>query len=205
MQSGRMMSVTKGPTCVSRTYRKCRLWRRMVLLVLICSMGGMMGCSAVPRTYLSQAESGVTLTELTEHPDQYQGKVVILGGTKLSEEEHDGHVWLRLRNRPLDKDYKPHLPRDPASHEGSTYWVAVTNRSEFPPQYQHWARMTVVGRVIGWRHGAADVTGEPVLGLMYVRGWGLSSSHDGAWESLIDPNYIPTTPRGLLAPRQQND
>jgi hypothetical protein len=75
--------------------------------------------------------------------------------------------------------------------------VVVTDRSEFPPQYRHWARMTVVGRVVGWMNESSHGIREPVLGLMYVRGWGLSSSHDGAWESRIDPNYLPTTPQGL--------
>lgn len=180
-----------------------RAWSTAMLLV--CVMAVMMGCSALPRKYLNQAEPGVTLTQITDHPDLYQGKVVILGGARLGEKEHDGHVWLHVRNRPLDKDYKPHLPRDPASQEGSTYWVAVTDRAEFPPQYRHWARMTVVGRVIGWMNESTSGIREPVLGLMYVRGWGLSSSHDGAWESRVDPNYLLTTPRGLLAPRQQND
>lgn len=185
--------------------RKYPMWYGMMLFLVLWSMGSMTGCGAVPRTYLNQAEPGVTLTDLTEHPAEYQGKVVILGGTRLGEEEHDGHVWLHLRNRPLDNEYKPHLPRDPASQEGSTYWVAVTDRSEFPPQYQHWARMTVVGRVIGWKHESIGGANEPVLGLMYVRGWGLSSSHDGAWETRVDPRYLLTTPEGLLAPRQQTD
>jgi starvation-inducible outer membrane lipoprotein len=174
-------------------------------VLLIAGMALLMGCSAVPRKYLSQVDPGVTLTQITDHPDQYQGKVVILGGARLDEKEHDGHVWLQLRNRPLDKEYKPHLPRDPASHEGGTYWVTVTDRSEFPPHYREWARMTVVGRVIGWINEGSGGTREPVLGLMYVRGWGLSPNYDGAWESRIDPNYLLTTPRGLLAPRQQND
>lgn len=187
---------------MGRTYR---VWYGPAVLLLAWSIGSMAGCGAVPWSYLNQAERGVTLTDLTAHPTEYQGKVVILGGTRLGEEEHDGHVWLHLRNRPLDNEYKPHLPRDPASQEGSTYWVAVTDRSEFPPQYQHWARMTVVGRVIGWKHESFGDPREPVLGLMYVRGWGLSSSQDGAWENRIDPRYLLTTPRGLLYPRQQND
>jgi starvation-inducible outer membrane lipoprotein len=182
-----------------------RRWSRGYVLLLVCGMAFMVGCSAVPRKYLSQVDPSTTLTDITDHPDQYQGKVVILGGARLDEREHDGHVWLHVRNRPLDKEYKPHLPRDPGSHEGSTYWITVTDRSEFPSNYKHWARMTVVGRVIGWMNESTGGIREPVLGLMYVRGWGLSSDHDGAWESRIDPNYLLTTPRGLLAPRQQSD
>ncbi|MBX3301004.1 MAG: Slp family lipoprotein [Nitrospira sp.] len=156
----------------------------------------------MPLKYLNQVDPGITLTKITNDPDQYQGKVVVLGGTRLDEEEHDGHVWLYLRNRPLDKDYKPHLPRDPGSHEGGAYWVTVARRSEFPLHYQHWARMTVVGRVIGWKDKPTSGSREPVLGLMYVRGWGLSSNHDGAWENRIDPNYLFSTPPGLPEQKQ---
>jgi hypothetical protein len=103
----------------------------------------------------------------------------------------------------LDKEYRPHLPRDSGGHEGGTFWITVTDRSEFPTNYKHWARMTVVGRVIGWMNESTGGIREPVLGLMYVRGWGLSADHDGAWEGRIDPNYMLTTPRGLLPQRQQ--
>ena len=178
---------------------------RAAALLLVCGLAVMVGCSAVPRKYLSQVDPSVTLTDITDHPDQYQGKVVILGGARLDEREHDGQVWLHVRNRPLDNEYKPHLPRDPGSHEGSTYWITVTDRSEFPANYKHWARMTVVGRVVGWMNESTGGIREPVLGLMYVRGWGLSANHDGAWESRIDPNYLLTTPEGLLGPRQQTE
>lgn len=162
----------------------------------------LIGCSAVPRKYLNQVDPGVTLTKITSDPDQYQGKVVVLGGTRLDEVERDGHVWLYLRNRPLDKDYKPHLPRDPDSHEGGAYWVTASRHSEFPPHYQQWARMTVVGRVIGWRNEPTSGTREPVLGLMYVRGWGGSSHHDGVWENRIDRNYLLSTPPEFRELRQ---
>jgi hypothetical protein len=51
--------------------------------------------------------------------------------------------------------------------------------------------MTVVGRVVG------ATRGEPVLMLMYVRGWGLSSGHDDVWEESFDPGYLVTVPEGL--------
>lgn len=49
--------------------------------------------------------------------------------------------------------------------------------------------MTVVGRVAGVGPGK-----EPILKMVYVRGWGLSSTHDGVWESVVDANYMPFTP-----------
>jgi hypothetical protein len=51
--------------------------------------------------------------------------------------------------------------------------------------------MTVVGRVTGTQRYK-----EPVLSLLYVRGWGMSSAHHGVWEN-IDPTYSPSVPGGL--------
>jgi len=157
----------------------------------------------LPRKYLGQAEPDVTLTSLRATPTQYQGKVVILGGTLLAEEERDGRFWLHVRNRPLDREYRPHLPGDRESVEGGTYWVMVKDRREFPSQYRHWARMTVVGRVMGTTSYAVHNIHEPVLALLYVRGWGINPSHDGAWEDTTDGNYMLPPPTGIVEGGQQ--
>ena len=149
------------------------------------------GCANVPRQYVRMAEPGTTLTALTAHPEMYRGKVVLLGGTIVEEEENEQDLWLHVINRPLDQDYIPHRPVDMNGPEAGSYWVVVT-KQQFPRTYRQWARMTVVGRVTGTQRLAT----EPVLSLLYVRGWGLDSAHHGAWEN-VDPNYIPSTPGGL--------
>jgi hypothetical protein len=74
--------------------------------------------------------------------------------------------------------------------EAGSYWVVVA-KQQFPRQYRQWARMTVVGRVTGMQRYE-----EPVLSLLYVRGWGMSSAHHGVWEN-FDPRYNPSVPGGL--------
>ena len=166
----------------------------MTLSIMVVSTAIIVGCSTVPRKYLNQAEPGVTLTAVIADPARYQGKVVMLGGALLGEERRDGHYWLHLRNRPLDKENRPHLPGERESPEGGTYWVTVVDRKEFPANYRHWARMTVVGRVVGWRNDVANDRREPVMGMLYIRGWGLNSAHDGEWEQRLDPNYLVSPP-----------
>jgi hypothetical protein len=51
--------------------------------------------------------------------------------------------------------------------------------------------MTVVGRVIGMTNQ------EPILLLMYARGWDYSGSNEDTWEASIDPAYVPSIPEGL--------
>jgi hypothetical protein len=60
-----------------------------------------------------------------------------------------------------------------------------------PSRYRQWARMTVVGRVIG------TTKKEPILLLLYVRGWDYSGKNEDAWETSIDPAYVPAIPEGL--------
>ncbi len=162
---------------------------RTILLMVLCIA---IGCSPVPRKYLREADPKVTLTTIVGAPDLYQNKLIILGGVILEEEMKDGRLWLHSKNRPLDQDYRPQLPPSVDDPEGGWYWVVVENHQRFPPSHHHWADMTVVGRLIGMAPGK-----EPMLSLVYVRGWGLQSTHDAVWEDVVDANYIPSRPAGL--------
>jgi len=116
---------------------------------------------------------------------------LLLGGTITEEEEHDQVLMLRLKNRPLDQDYKPHSPGDSGSSEAGSYWVMVSKK-QVRPKFRNWARATVVGRVTGEQRYQT----EPVLTLLYIRGWGASGDHAGLWEN-IDPNYVPSVPGNI--------
>jgi hypothetical protein len=128
---------------------------------------------------------------LAASPQQYRDKVVIMGGVLVEERQERDRLWLRLKNRPLDETYHPHRPVSLDGPEAGHFWVTATNREQLPVRYRKWARMTVVGRVVG------ETRSEPVLMLMYVRGWGMSSTHDDVWEESLDPSYLVTVPEGL--------
>jgi starvation-inducible outer membrane lipoprotein len=166
-------------------------WPGRFALVISLSVV-LVGCATVPRQYVRMAEPGVTLTELTAHPESYRGKVVLLGGTIVGEEETAEYLWLHVKNRPLDQDYVPHRPVDMDGTETGHYWV-VMPKQQIPREYRQWARMTVVGRVTGMPRSAT----EPVLLLFYVRGWGINRVHDAVWADSSDPNYVPSVPAGL--------
>ncbi|MDF0667515.1 MAG: Slp family lipoprotein [Nitrospira sp.] len=163
------------------------------------------GCSKVPRQYIWMSERGATLTDLMADPEKYDGKVLLLGGTLIEEEANEQYVWLRLRNRPLDQDYAPQLPLDRNGPEAGCYWVMV-EQNKLPQTYREWGRMTVAGRVTG----TTRFQTEPVLALLYVRGWGVEGKHAGVWEH-VNPNYAPAPPGGIstvpkapgVAPRQR--
>jgi hypothetical protein len=143
-----------------------------VLAIWLNGCGG----GAVPRQYVKQAEPGVTLTKISKDPKAYHGKVVILGGVIVDEKQGDNRVWLRVKNRPLDDDYVPHIPVTKEGPEAGYYWVMVM-RKDLPKDYQNWSRITVVGRLTGGKlafeeQGADERIQNVMLSALYMRGWG---------------------------------
>lgn len=172
------------------TYTLTQRWTATLTLAITMS-AALWACAPLPRRYQWMAEPGVTLTMLSSDPQPYVGKVVILGGTITEEYQKDQFLLLHLKNRPLDQDYKPHRPADLDSAEAGSYWVQVS-KEQIPPKYRNWARATVVGRVTGERWSGT----EPVLTLLYMRGWSASGSNAGLWEN-INPNYVPSVPGSI--------
>jgi starvation-inducible outer membrane lipoprotein len=163
---------------------------RILCLSALCLT---VGCTTVPRKYLREAVPNLTYSTLAANPRLYQDRLVVLGAVIAKEETRDGDLWLHVKNRPLDEDYRPQLPPSPGDPEGGWYWIVVGNHQTFPNLYHHWADLTVVGRVTGL---ARD--NDLVLKLVYVRGWGMSPAHDGVWEHVTDANYTFTRPTGIL-------
>jgi starvation-inducible outer membrane lipoprotein len=159
-----------------------------------------MGCGSLPSRYVQQAEPGVTLTSLTTSPEAYRGKTVILGGVVVDQKQQGQRLWLHLKNRPLDKDYRPHRPTVNEGPEAGYYWVVVSKAATLPPKWNQWARVTVVGRVPGQDVVpplGAPIT-EPVLSLVFMRGWTMGQTQQGgAWEESVDANYLLSVPEGL--------
>lgn len=170
---------------------------------LVAGLAGLVfvaGCGALPARYVQQAEPGVTLSALAAAPDTYQHKTVILGGVVVDQQQQGQRLWLHLKNRPLDKDYRPHRPTVNEGPEAGYYWVVVPDASLWPPKWKQWARVTVVGRVTDRKEArpATVPASEPVLGLIFMRGWALGNTQGkGAWEESVDANYLLSVPEGL--------
>ena len=175
------------------------------------------GCSSIPSRYLRDAE-WVTLTQLRTHPEQYQGKTIILGGVIVMQRADSGRIWLLVRNRPLDRDYMPHRAAVVGGIEDGHYWIVMAPEA-LPPGYQHWGRITVVGKVGDQPPPAIDLPStnsnstplagisppaakpaepgvsshDPVLYAVYLRGWSMHKA-ESTWEATMDPSYVPSMP-----------
>lgn len=142
----------------------------------------------------------MTLTSLTEAPGAYEGKTVILGGVVVDHRQDGERLWIHLRNRPLDKDYRPHRPTVNTGSEAGLYWVVVRNASALPHKWNQWARVTVVGRVLNQKEAPSSIgsAGEPVLALLFMQGWTMGQApQGGAWEESVDANYLLSVPGGI--------
>lgn len=181
-----------------------RLWHMTLLGVFVVC--GLNACGTIPRKYVRQAEPGVTLTMLASHPDAYRGKVVILGGVVIDQKQGKDRIWLRVKNRPLDADYVPHMPVSSEGSEAGHYWVQVLSK-ELPKGYQNWSRVTVVGQVSDERPAVQEHAGEPgpVLTALYLRGWGSGwggyGLREDTWEDTQDASYILSTPMKGVKPQ----
>ena len=195
-QTGATVSELNWPHPARR--RHPRTWLPSGIILLSIGLLAHGGCSStIPSKYLKQAEPGVTLTALSNQPGSYAGKVVILGGVVVEERRTDSQVWLHVKNRPLDVDYHPHRDASGVETESGHYWV-VLSVNRLPPSYKDWARLTVVGKVMQPNDGRAgstakDPPSEPVLGALYLKGWGYGLEQH-AWEASLDANYLATSP-----------
>lgn len=163
----------------------------------LCSCGG----GVIPKQYLQHAEPGVTLTMLSTDPKAYQGKVVILGGVIVDQIPGDNRVWLRVKNRPLDDDYVPHIPVTKEGPESGYYWVMVWTK-DLPKDYHQWTRITVVGRLTGGQvafdeAGSDENIQNIVMTALYLRGWG--KDFGGYLTETDDSGFVrpPAVPKPL--------
>ena len=104
----------------------------MIRFFVVVALGLAVGCSPVPRKYLRDAIPNITLSQLKATPQAYQDRLVVMGAVILEEEQRDGFLWLHVRNRPLDQDYRPQLPPSADDPEGGWYWVVVGDHQKFP-------------------------------------------------------------------------
>jgi hypothetical protein len=105
-----------------------------------------------------------------------------------------GRVWLLVRNRPLDQDYVPHRAAVVGGIEDGHYWIVMAPEA-LPRGYQHWGRITVVGKVGDQRPPTGDGGSalDPTVHAMYLRGWNAHVA-ESTWEATVDPSYIPSMP-----------
>jgi outer membrane lipoprotein len=84
----------------------CKMIKK--LFVLISIMVFLSSCAPVISSEVLQlADQQLTFQELTKYPEQYRGKIVVIGGRILSSSVEDGTTWIQVLQQPLGWQHKP--------------------------------------------------------------------------------------------------
>ena len=115
------------------------------LLVLMLAI--LAGCAPTISSSLQQQATAVDFATLNANPEQYQGRLVILGGEVMTLQLLGEGVLMAVSQRPLDKlyEYKP-VPSGGTFLVESDAWLS-------PGTYQPKSTVKVAGEVKGRRDG----------------------------------------------------
>jgi starvation-inducible outer membrane lipoprotein len=120
-----------------------KIWLGVLMLAIVN------GCApaAISPSLQQQAGAPVSFAVLSAHPEQYQGRLVILGGEVMSVQPLGDGSLLTLSQRDLDKlyEYKP-VPSGGTFLVESDQWLN-------PNTYQPKSTVKVAGEVKGRRNG----------------------------------------------------
>jgi outer membrane lipoprotein len=165
-------------------------------LVLVAAI--LTGCATGISPSLQQQAAPVDFPALSANPEQYQGRLVILGGEVMSVQPLGQGSLMTLSQRDLDKLYeiKP-VPSGGTFVVESDQWLS-------PGTYQPKSTVKVAGEVIGRRHGwpalkAREIVlaSGPIWEKYYYPVPPEWYGHDPSLEYWFTPPYFdPYRPRG---------
>jgi outer membrane lipoprotein len=114
----------------------------VTFLLLLCA-----ACApTISRQFRNEAATSPSFQDLVAHPEEYQGRVVILGGYIIELQNEPGGSVVTLLQAPLGIENKP-KSRDLS--EGR--FVVTTDRFLDPEVYVQDRQLTVGGRISGVR------------------------------------------------------
>jgi len=126
--------------------------------LLFLSLALLTGCATgISPGLQQQAGPPVEFAALNAHPEQYQGRLVILGGEVMTLEPLGKGSLMTLSQRDMDKlyEYKP-VPSGGTFVVESDEWLS-------PSTYQPKSTVKVAGEVIGRRNGLLTLKAREVV------------------------------------------
>ncbi|MDD5641681.1 MAG: Slp family lipoprotein [Syntrophales bacterium] len=117
-------------------------WPVVLLLVMLT------GCAtAIAPSLQQQAGPPVDFAALSAHPEQYQGRLVILGGEVMKVEPLGQGSLMTVNQQPLSMLGNPR-----GAPSGGTF-VVESDRYLSPATYQPKSTVKLAGTVVGRKHG----------------------------------------------------
>jgi starvation-inducible outer membrane lipoprotein len=123
----------------------------------ILMMALLSGCAGVSPGVQQQAGAPVDFAALSAHPEQYQGRIVILGGEVMQIQPSGKGSLMTVSQRELDKlyEYKT-VPSGGTFVVESDEWLS-------PSTYQPKSTVKVAGEVIGRKNSFVAIKAKEVV------------------------------------------
>jgi outer membrane lipoprotein len=123
----------------------------------------------IPPDLREQIDRSVTLAELQAHPEQYEGRTVMLGGSVLSSKRLKDRTEIEILELPMTEGLLPAADR----MRSRGRFLAVKTEFLDPATVRPGSLVTVVGKVMGTVEKALDETmyTYPVLEILNVTDW----------------------------------
>ena len=160
---------------------------RRFVLPIICFTFLLASCATIPLEFMKQVDQDLTFADAKRTPEQFRGKIFLLGGTVIERTDLPDMTKMRIHEHQVDSRYRPHIS---APSEGE--FLVVIRPPVKPAQYPAGRRVTVVGKLMG----VEPATGReplPSFDALYLRSWEAPSPSSG---EAYDPYYYETSPGG---------
>jgi outer membrane lipoprotein len=148
---------------------KMKAW---FVLPLVCVTVLVTSCANIPSEFTKQVDQNLTFSDAKRAPEQFRGKILLLGGTVIERTDLPGMTQLRIYEHEVDSRYSPYIG---GPSEGE--FLIVIRSPVNPAQYPPGERITVVGKLTGVEP-AAGRQPLPSFDALYMRAWGLPSFSD---------------------------
>jgi outer membrane lipoprotein len=151
---------------------------RPFALPIVCCAFLLASCATIPSEFTKQVDPNLTFTDAKRAPEQFRGKILLLGGTVIERTDLPGMTQLRIYEHEIDSRYSPYIG-GPSEGEFLIVIRSPVNPAKYPPG----ELVTMVGKLTG----AEPVTGHgplPSFDALYLRSWGLHPiSDDNIYDS----------------------
>ena len=167
-----------------------RRLRRAAAGILLVSAAGCVTPYAVPEPLYRQVEHGVSLSQLRQGAEQYQGASVMLGGAVLGAKILPEGTEIEVLQLPLDDSDRP----TGASELSEGRFLVIDPERRDPAVLQN-RLITVVGEVAGTKVRKLDEVeySYPLLSARFIHIWRGAGGYSpgGAGYQYYYPNYYP--------------
>jgi outer membrane lipoprotein len=123
----------------------------------------------VPPDLRQQIDRSVSFPELQAHPEQYEGKIVMLGGAVLSAKRLQDRTEIEILELPLTEGLVP----TPDRLRSRGRFLAIKTEFLDPATVRTGSLITVIGKMIGIseRHLDETVYRYPTLEILHLIDW----------------------------------